>query len=135
VTPASPEQRTPLTLEFTPDNLDDPTAPEGAVPIVVCEPSFQAGGRIFLGVNPVGARLGVHMLPAEVAKLRDHLNKLLMEPPGDAPSPGTGEPIQSRIDRAVERIKNERAKRPGRFQFRFEFRAGKIQGVVGRFDD
>lgn len=136
------EPRTPLTLEFQPDNIDDGTeGMEDFTPIVICEPSFQASGRIFVGVNPVGKRLGVHLLPDDARRVRDHLSKLLMEPtPEAAPEPGAETP-EERIARAFTRhqtrtddppVRRKRRKRaPFKREFRIEFQIGRVQGVLG----
>lgn len=145
------EPRTPLTLEFQPDNVTGEDTPEDFTPIVVCEPSFSDPGRIYLGVNPVGHRLGVHLLPEEARRIRDHLTKLLMEQPGGAEEddpteglrlvrpdykPKRPESIQSRLERAVDRAKAAKPEakitKGKRFQFRLEFRIGSVQGVIGR---
>ena len=122
--------RTPLTLEFVPEPLDDD---KESRPIVVAEPSFQHDGRIFLGVHPFGRRVGNHMLPDDVRKLRDHLSKLLMEQPEDAPAAAEGEHIdwQARIRQAAAEKRPKRRRKRGPF-FRVEFEWGGIQGVLGR---
>lgn len=133
----TPEPRTPLTLEFAPEIPDDETS--HSAPIVVCEPSFRHAGAIFLGAHPLGPthRLGVHLAPDEARRVRDHLNKLLMEPgePRDPTYVESGRP--SMVTRAVERYRRRRLRRKGRkrFVFRTEFQIGDIQGVIGRMRD
>jgi hypothetical protein len=122
--------RTPLTLEFVPEPIEDDTQSR---PIVVAEPSFQHDGRIFLGVHPFGRRVGNHMLPDDVRRLRDHLSKLLMEPVEEAPA-AEGEQIdwQERIRQAVARQQRPKRRRKRGPFFRVEFEWGGIQGVMGR---
>lgn len=122
--------RTPLTLEFSPEPLDDD---DKTSPIVICEPSFQHDGRIFLGVHPFGlrvGRVGLHMLPDDVRALRDHLNVLLMEPPEDDAIDWS-----QRIQAAAERVSAPNKKRPKRIIFRMEFSFFGIQGVIGRVNN
>jgi hypothetical protein len=122
---------TPLTLEFVSEAADpfpghEDTVPEG---LVVVEPSLYDEGRIFLSAAPQAfGRKGVHMLPDEARAVRDHLSKLLLEPvEQETPT----ESVQSRIDRAVERLKREQSRRP-KLQFRLEFKLGSFEGVLGR---
>lgn len=118
--------RTPLTLEFAPEPLEDDNESK---PIVVCEPSFQHDGRIFLGVHPFGRRVGNHMLPDDVRRLRDHLSKLLMEPEEE-----DGIDWQARIRQAAERVAavEKKPKRRWGPAFRLEFRWGQLEGILGR---
>jgi hypothetical protein len=155
VTPDTPEHRDiPLTLAFTPDNIkdDDPEYPYSATAIV--QPSMEQEGRIFVGVNPFGKPVGVHMLPEEARKIRDHLSLLLLEPPGETEgSPeedAAVESVESRIARAKARAaagptpeeilaaaQSAPAARWPRFPsllFRFEYRWGKFQGIISRLD-
>lgn len=159
MTEDTPEHRElPLTLAFKPDNLkgDDPEYDFEAVAIV--QPSMEEEGRIFVGVNPFGKAVGVHMLPEEARRVRDHLSKLLLEPEAveevARETTETQESVQARIDRAVERAKERtgraptltpeqilahKARKPSRRfprpQFRFEFRWGKLQGIFARLDE
>ena len=130
------EQRTPLTLEYTPDAPEEERN-NGVLPVVVCEPSFRYPGTIFLGVHPFGKRLGCHLLPADAERLRNHLSKLLMDPgppiEGDPESQegiDWGERIEqaARTRRPSPTVKKKRRKR---LQFRLEFALGRVKGVVG----
>lgn len=133
-------KHTPLTLEFSPAKanflMPDGSEAQTGDGRVVVEPSLEVPGRIFMVVSPGNSRLGLHLLPNDARVIRDHLSKLLIDPetPVEAPvtpaEPEVKESIQSRIDRAVERLKAER-KRP-LIQFRLEFRLGSIEGVIGR---
>lgn len=129
------EPRTPLTLEFTPEIPDDETSHSD--PLVVCEPSFRHSGAIFLGAHPLGPthRLGVHLAPEEARRVRDHLNKLLMEPtaPRDPTHVESGRPPL--LERLKQRRALRKARRRKRFLFRTEFQIGDIQGVIGRLRD
>lgn len=130
--------RTPLTLEFAPERLEGDTQ---AKPVAVIEPSFQHDGRIFIGIHPFGRRLGLHVLPDDARRIRDHLSKLLLEPTPEVPAEDRAEAVdwQQRIRDAAERA--AASKRPPRrpkrkrLQFRLEFSIGSIQGVVGRMGD
>lgn len=124
MTPETPERYTPLTLEFAPTLVE---GDEVSKPVAVCEPSLEHNGRIFLGVHPLGRRLGLHLLPEEARHIRDHLSKLLLEPEAEAPQPPVN--WQKRIAEAAERTKKRK-----RFQFRIEFSIGSVQGVLGRVD-
>jgi hypothetical protein len=125
---------TPLTLEFVSEAADpfpghEDTVPEG---LVVVEPSLYDEGRIFLSAAPQAfGRKGVHMLPDEARAVRDHLSKLLLEPVEEQSPQPAPESVQSRIDRAVERLKREQSRRP-KLQFRLEFKLGSFEGVLGR---
>lgn len=140
----TPEPRTPLSLEFSPASIEgyeDDQRPG----LVVAEPSFEVPGRVFIGANPFGKRMGLHLLPEEVRRLRDHLTKLLMEKPSEAPGePSTpidqyirrddAPPVdwQERIIAAARRVRQEK---PKWFLFKVEFQFGDIQGVIGRLRD
>jgi hypothetical protein len=139
-------RHTPLTLEFIPETADlvaaDGSTAKSTEGLVVVEPSMQVSGRIFLCASPTSEkRYGVHLPPEEARAVRDHLSKLLLEPetPQERPQspamPGQAESIQSRIDRAVQRLQAEKAKRNKGAEFRLEFRIGKLQGVIGRLRD
>ena len=124
------EPRTPLTLEYEPVVPDEEEA-KGVKPLIVAEPSFTYPGTIFVGVHPFGKRLGVHLLPGDAERLRNHLSKLLME-----------EESSEVID-WQERDETAAARRPEPskprlrlpIQFRFEFAFGRFQGVVGTSHD
>lgn len=146
------QPRTPLTLEFAPEPLD---GDEHSVPIAIAEPSFQHSGRIFIGVHPFGKRLGLHLLPADARRLRDHLSKLLLEPEGATGLPADYEPPaqltaqsplddtpteerstdwQARIAAAAERtIAKKRERKLG--HFRFEAQVGRFVIVIGSIND
>lgn len=127
--------RTPLTMEFAPEPLE---GDEHSVPIVVMEPSFQHPGRIFVGVHPFGKRLGLHLLPSDAKKVRDHLSKLLLEPeaelPAETPAPPSSADWQARIRAAAERA--QKAKKKRRLgHFRFEAQIGRLVIVLGTQQD
>lgn len=130
----TPAPRTPLTLEFHPEVKPLDEKGNEYTGIVVCEPSFDEPGAVFCGVNPLGGRLGCTLKPHEAARLRDHLAKLLMEPPQV-----DDEQVdwQARIQAAADRAQASLAKRKrGKWLvFRFEFQVGDIQGVIGRLRD
>lgn len=136
--------RTPLTLEFEPDPLE---GDELSAPIAVVEPSFQHPGRIFVGVHPYGKRLGLHLLPSDAKKVRDHLSKLLLDPEGETGLPADYEPpaaespstdwharIKAAAERAVETKREvQKARKLG--HFRFEAKYGRFVIVVGTSND
>lgn len=149
----------PLTLAFKPDNLrdDDPNYDYEAIALV--QPSMEEEGRIFVGINPFGKAVGVHMLPEDARRVRDHLSKLLLEP---EPEPDA-ESVEDRIKRALERKEAPVVLRPHEhtlspeqaliaagatsaprvaarrrlfpsLQFHIEYRWGKLQGILARLD-
>ena len=142
------EPRTPLTLEYVPEGLEDD---QHSKPVIIIEPSFQHPGRIFVGVHPFGKRLGCHLLPEDAQRIRNHLGKLLMESGGEelpASAPDWAQRIEAAAKRAqaggqrtgrtrlinfVKRPKRPRWKKP--LLFRLEFRVGNVEGVVGRLSD
>lgn len=151
----------PMTLHFVPDNIAIPELGDDIKPVVVVQPSA-VDGRIFMGVNPYGEVVGVHLLAEDAARIRDHLNLLLWDKPDDEEAEEGAETVQSRINRAVDRLQEEKAKeaakplpirlikkaivgvnsrrlehmlRHGRFfKFKLEFVVGGIQGVIARMD-
>jgi hypothetical protein len=154
VTDETPEHREiPLTLAFKPDDGkgDDPEyRAAGYEGIAIVQPSMEEEGRIFMGVNPFGKPVGVHMLPEDAERIRDHLSLLLLDKPDEEESP---ESLQSRIDRAVERVKASqpaptselrqsdrvtgvtRRRRRRSFpkpQFRVEFKWGAFEAILAR---
>lgn len=138
------EPRTPLTLEYSPEGLEDDPHTH---PVIIAEPSFAHSGRIFVGVHPLGhvpnvRRAGVHLLPDDARRLMNHLAKLLMEEPSEEGEPlGGGVDWQKRIEQAAARVREERppAKKRRRRrvrahlrpEFRFEFQVGRYAGVIG----
>jgi len=133
------EPRTPLTLEYSPEGLedDDPQV----LPVVVVEPSFAHPGRIFVGIHPLGRvrnvkRAGVHLLPEDARRVMNHLAKLLMESP-EVPEGDEGSKVdwQARIEQAAQRVREERPKKRVRVrrkpEFRLEFQIGRYAGVIG----
>lgn len=165
MTPETPEHREiPLTLAFKPDDGkgDDPSYRDaGYEGIAIVQPSMEQEGRIFMGVNPFGKPVGVHMLPEDAQRVRDHLSMLLLEPEPESESDDAPESLQSRIDRAVARTKaqttsspeealqalqdtaatlrrrQEKPKRRLNFpkpQFRFEFKFGRFEALIVRVD-
>lgn len=145
----------PLTLAFEPDNMDNPGIPDEFKPIVLVQPSMEEAGRIFAGINPFGKAVGVHLLPEEAKRVRDHLSKLLLEPDEvaaaykertlDVPE---GESMESRMARAIQRAREREAtpeeklagvtKKKAKkrwFQFKLELKIGRMQGVFLRTDD
>ena len=126
------QPRTPLTLEYEPEGLDDDT---DAKPFIVIEPSFQHHGRIFIGIHPMGKRFGCHLLPEDAQRVRDHLSKLLMTEPPALPE-GEAVDWKQRIEAAAQRAQTTKPKRRRKLKrpklaFRFEFALGRFQGVVG----
>jgi hypothetical protein len=160
----TPEHREiPLTLAFKPDDGkgdDSDYRQAGYEAIAIVQPSMEEEGRIFVGINPFGKPVGVHMLPDEARRVRDHLSKLLLEPEAveevARETRETPESLQSRIDRAVERAKaptpeqtlasaqrapsrprRARVPRVTRFprpQFRVEFKWGRFEAILARVD-
>lgn len=112
----SDKQRTPLTLEFSPAD----TETEGE-PYVVIEPSFEHGGHIFMGVHPLGLRVGCHLTETEARTIRDHLTKLLHEKPEPEPE-GTNRP----------KPKKQRRKIGPLIRFRIEFKTRKVEGIISK---
>jgi hypothetical protein len=132
--------RTPLTLEYSPEAPDEESA-EGSAPVIIVEPSFRHPGTIFIGIHPFGKRLGVHLMPADAERVRNHLSKLLMEE-GPTPEESAGEGVDwtERIEQAAkrqiaekraEKTKKKRRRRRKPLQFRLEFSVGKVQGIIG----
>jgi hypothetical protein len=82
------------------------------------------------GVHPFGRRVGNHMLPDDVRKLRDHLSKLLMEP---EPEDGTPVDWQAHPGGRSPRVEKHRsdARSAGR-SFGLSSSSGSLQGVLGR---
>ena len=132
----TPQPRTPLSMEFVPEPPEDHD-PFG---LVVAEPSFEVPGRIFVGSAPVDKRVGLHLIPEDARRLRDHISKLLWEA-----QEGTETPIDAHLDREapVERVDWQkriqaavsRARKRKWFLFKVEFQFGDIQGVIGRLRD
>jgi hypothetical protein len=166
VTPETPPHREiPLTLAFKPDDgkSDDSAYRQaGYEAIAIVQPSMEEEGRIFVGINPVGKNMGVHMLPEDARRVRDHLSKLLLEPEAEPDAetalplggaPPLPESVQERIARAIERAKTSdeptpeqvlaagakkvripRVPLPPGPQWRLEWRWGKLQGIFARLD-
>lgn len=132
------EPQSPLTMEFTPEPAfeNDPS-----LPIVAIEPSFQKDGRIFVAVHPFGKRVGLHLLPAEVTRIRNHLTKLLMEKPEDEEPPATPHPDwQDRIEAAAQRARAaekppKKPRKPLLGHFRLEWQIGRFVLVIGTSRD
>jgi hypothetical protein len=150
----------PMTLYFEPENIDVPELGPDAKSVVIIQPSA-VDGRIFMGINPFGKVVGVHVLAEDAARIRDHLNLMLWDQP-EGTDEGAEE-VASRINRAVERLQAdkeseaskplpirmvrkaikefdsrrlERMLRRGRFfKFKIEFVFGRIQGVIARTDN
>lgn len=136
------EPRTPLTLEYSPEGLDND---DQSKPVIIVEPSFAHPGRIFVGIHPLGnlqrvKRAGVHLLPDDARRVMNHLAKLLMELPPEIEEDGTAIDWQARIEEAAQRA---RAPKPARVrayarlrpEFRFEFKLGRLAGVIGTQSD
>lgn len=134
------KQRTPLSLEFTPS-----TNIEGLEPIAVVEPSFRTAGSIFVGIHPMGHRIGVDLTAHEARTVRDHLTKLLMEKPpkGERPverAPQAWEPDtekaeywRNKIAAAAEKqMERKLTPKRSRFAFRLVGRIGNVEFVIGR---
>lgn len=147
MTPDTPEHHEmPLTLVFSPEPLADPEDADATETIVIVQPSAREEGRIFLGSNPFGKAVGCHLLPEDALRVRDHLNKLLLEPGDDAPLPPEGAPgsfMQRRaadIARAAAPAVEGRIIRPKRRkrlklsapQFRLEFKWGAFEALLVR---
>lgn len=126
----TPTPQTPLSLEFTPDDLGELDG-QG---IVRAEPSVQEDGRIFITVFPQETAYGCHMVPDEVKRLRDHLSTLLLDPSGgDEPPVADKSPQErweERINAAVDRVKSQKPKRR-KGHFRLEFQVGRLLCVIG----
>lgn len=142
----------PLTLEFTPDwHTEDEIEGEILDGIVLVQPSRGEEGRIFVGVNPFGKRVGCHLLPEEARRVRDHLNVLLLEPDaavtetheeatakiegGAKPAAGAWTPEQllawkQKRDAAVP-VRRLRLPRP---QFKIEFKWGSFEALIVRLN-
>jgi hypothetical protein len=128
VTPDQPTPQTPLTLEYFPETASED--PDEGQPVIIAEPSFKYDGRVFVGVQPLGRRIGCHLAPADAKKLRDHLSKLLLEPvPPEAEEPHPD--WQKRIEAAAQRAQKRQIRLRLPVKFRFEFELGSIQGVIG----
>lgn len=154
----------PLTLAFEPENMENPNVPDEWKPIVLIQPSAEEAGRIFAGINPFGKAVGVHLLPEEAARVRDHLSKLLLEPDkvaeaapaapnhidriaaelrSDEPRIDWSEKIAAAAQRATARTPEQtltrasakRTKAGRWFQFRLEFHIGRAQGIIARTND
>jgi hypothetical protein len=160
----TPEHREiPLTLAFKPDDGkgDDPEyRAAGYEGICIAQPSMEEEGRIFVGVNPYGKPVGVHMLPEDAQRLRDHLSKLLLEPdalPVDEGAGATGEEwtpeellayrarqeVPARAQRPRDRVTGvthtRKLPRPSLRkllpQFRIEFKLGRFEALIVRLDN
>ena len=145
----------PLTLHFEPEPINDGRPEMPFKPIVVVQPSRDEEGRIFIGVNPFGKNVGCHLLPDEARRIRDHLNKLLLEDEvdisdavsvaveeGKKTTPETAWTPEQLLEwkrkrdqgasKRPRRAPLARFKRPQGPQFRLEFKWGKLEAIVAR---
>ncbi len=130
----TPDQQSPLTLEFHPEAIEGDEVSE---PIAIIEPSFQHDGRIFVGLHPFGKRVGLHLLPADAERVRNHLSKLLMDrpEPEELPSEG-GIDWEARLRESAQRVlveerKAAKKREPLLGHFRLEWQIGRFVFVMG----
>jgi hypothetical protein len=125
-------RRTPLTLEYAPETVEDDPHSK---PVVIIEPSMTHAGRIFVGIHPYGRRHGCHLLPEDAQRVYKHLGKLLMEDPTDF-DPSQAVDWKARIEEAAARQQPKPSLKLPQIQwprpmFRIEFKFGRVQGVIG----